>query len=65
VDYWIEFRPGYGSTATANGAVLAWGNDTGTQSASRLLDTRPDTLGNMEDSPLIVGQTFTDAPPCR
>jgi len=61
MDYWMDFRPGYGSDATANGAVLKWGNDSGSQSASRLLDTQPGTLGNMQDSPLIVGQTFTDA----
>jgi hypothetical protein len=60
MDYWIDFRPSYGSTATANGAVLKWGNDTGSQSASRLLDTQPGTLGSMEDAPLTVGQTFTD-----
>ena len=61
MDYWIDFRPGYGSEATANGAALKWGNDSGSQSASRLLDTQPGTLGNMQDSPLIVGRTFTDA----
>jgi hypothetical protein len=61
VDYWVDFRPSYGTPATANGAVLKWGNDTGTQSASRLLDTQPSTLGTMEDSPLVVGQTFTDS----
>jgi hypothetical protein len=61
VDYWIEFRPAYGSSATANGAILKWGNDLGTQFASRLLDAQPDTLGNMEDAPLLVGRTFTDS----
>jgi len=60
-DYWIDFRPGYGNTATANGAVLKWGNDFGTQSGSRLLDTQPGTLWDMEDAPLVVGSTFTDS----
>ena len=61
MDYWLDFRPGYtGDSATANGAVLKWGNDFGTQSASRLLDTQPDTLGYMEDAPLLVGRTFND-----
>jgi len=61
MDYWLDFRQGYtGNSATANGAVLKWGNDFGTSRASRLLDTRPDTLGNMEDAPLLVGRTFTD-----
>ena len=40
--------------------MLKWGNDFATQSASRLLDTQPGTLGNMEDAPLLVGRTFTD-----
>jgi len=61
MDYWLDFRQGYtGNSATANGAVLKWGNDFGTSRASRLLDTQPDTLGNMEDAPLLVGRTFTD-----
>jgi len=62
MDYWLDFRQGYtGNASTADGAVLKWGNDLGTQSASRLLDTQPATLGNMEDAPLLVGRTFTDA----
>jgi hypothetical protein len=61
VDYWIDYRPNYGTTATANGAMLQWGNDSGTAYASRLLDTQPGTLGNMQDAPLLVGRTFTDA----
>jgi hypothetical protein len=61
MDYWLDYRPGYtDNSATANGAVLKWGNDSGTQSASRLLDTQPDTLGYMEDAPLLVGRTFND-----
>jgi len=61
MDYWIDFRQGYaGNDATANGAVLKWGNDSGTISASRLLDTHPDAYGNMEDAPLLVGETFRD-----
>jgi len=61
-DYWIDFRQGCtGNAAAANGAIIKWGNDSGTVSASRLLDTQPGTLGNMEDAPLLVGSTFYDS----
>ena len=61
LDYWLDFRAGFtASSATANGAILKWVNDQGTQSASRLLDTQPATFGDMWDAPLLVGSTFTD-----
>jgi hypothetical protein len=60
-DYWLDYRAGFSATsATANGAILKWANDQGTEYANRLLDTQPATLGNMWDAPLLVGSTFTD-----
>jgi len=60
-DYWIELRqllaPRYQSTA--NGAIIQWGNDVGTQSANRLLDMSPETA-DLSDAPLAVGRTFKD-----
>ncbi|HEY6225978.1 MAG TPA: immunoglobulin domain-containing protein, partial [Verrucomicrobiae bacterium] len=60
-DYWIDFRQLLTSLypATANGAILQWGNDSGTKSASRLLDMNFAT-STKTDSPLTVGQTFND-----
>jgi hypothetical protein len=60
-DYWIDFRQLLAPTypATANGAILQWGNDSGTTSASRLIDT-VHTSQDKSDAPLVEGQTFAD-----
>ena len=60
-DYWIDFRQGLTTRypETEAGAIIQWGNDAGTQSASRLLDTTPGTA-SMEDAPLALDQTMDD-----
>ena len=60
-DYWIDFRQALKTRYpdTMAGAIIQWGNDAGTQSASRLLDTTPQTA-SIEDAPLALGQTLND-----
>lgn len=60
-DYWIDFRQLLATfyPATDDGAILQWGNDAGTQSASRLLDMTVGTTSKT-DSPLRVAQIFKD-----
>lgn len=60
-DYWIDFRQLLITNypATENGAILQWGNDSGTRSASRLLDMNFNSP-QKNDAPLIVGQLFSD-----
>lgn len=60
-DYWLDFRQLFAPRFpnTANGAIVQWGNDIGDDGADRLLDMNPLT-DTEEDSPLVVGNTFTD-----
>lgn len=71
-DYWLEFRqklatnPWYASGASINWSP--WGNGNGSvngttqgsNSGTQLLDMTPGTPDLMEDSPLVIGRTFSD-----
>ena len=61
-DYWIDFRQALTNIypSTDNAVVVQWGNDSGTQSASRILDMAFSTP-EKTDAPLQAGQTFGDA----
>jgi hypothetical protein len=60
-DYWIDYRQLQTATqpATADGAIVQWGNEMGTASASRLLDSHPETT-TMADAPVRVGGSLAD-----
>jgi hypothetical protein len=60
-DYWIEFRQLLTNQypATASGAIIQWGNDSGSKSGSRLLDMNFSTT-TKTDAPLAIGKTFND-----
>jgi hypothetical protein len=60
-DYWIDFRQLLTTLypSTADGAIIQWGNDSGTKSASRLLDMNCESP-QKSDAPLSVGKTFND-----
>jgi drug/metabolite transporter superfamily protein YnfA len=59
-NYWVEFRQAIvNQPFVSNGAVIHWGY-TGFQQ-SNLLDMTPLSVNGASDSPLAVGQTFTDA----
>jgi hypothetical protein len=61
-DYWIDFRQLLSNrySATSSGAIVQWGNDQGDDGGMRLLDMNPLT-SSMDDAPLAIGRTFTDA----
>lgn len=55
-DYWLEYRPGGGSTA-ARGGIVNWGFNNSTE--GQLLDMTPWTA-TPDDAALVVGRTFSD-----
>ncbi len=57
-DYWLEYRPGFATTATQGGAVVYWGYPYNT--TSQLLDMTPGD-GSRANAPLRIGTTFSDA----
>jgi hypothetical protein len=58
-NYWLEFRQKSGSTRwQTNGAGLRWAGP-GNQS-SLLLDTTPGSPNGKDDSPIVLGRTFSD-----
>ena len=58
-NYWVEFRQRFTSNRWAmNGAVLEWGYNTNRQ--SDLLDTTPGSPNGKNDSPIVIGRTFSD-----
>lgn len=60
-DYWIEYRTKYSSNKwMADGAVLNFGPLSINNSRPSLLDLTPST-GSKDDSPLLIGRTFSDA----
>lgn len=60
-DYWIEYRQNYaGSNARMrDGVVINWGNVSISNMKPLLLDTMPST-STKDDSPLLIGRTFSD-----
>ncbi|HWT00683.1 MAG TPA: hypothetical protein VN256_10590 [Pyrinomonadaceae bacterium] len=58
--YWVEFRQAITEyPAVAGGAVVFWGYTENTK--SNLLDMTPKSTAGADDSPLAVGQSFTDS----
>jgi hypothetical protein len=58
-NYWLEFRQQFTDNPWAmNGVGLRWAGN-GAQ-ATRLLDLTPGSPRDREDSPLVVGRTFSD-----
>jgi hypothetical protein len=59
-NYWIEFRRKLVNYPTAgNGAIIHWGYNSGV--VSNVLDMTPGSAAGADDSPLVIGQTFTDS----
>ena len=60
LNYFVEFRQGYtGNNWMLNGIGLRWiGNGSG--DSSLLLDTTPGTRFGKDDSPVVIGRTFSD-----
>ncbi|HEY0169736.1 MAG TPA: Calx-beta domain-containing protein, partial [Pyrinomonadaceae bacterium] len=60
--YWVEYRAATDSPEAANGALVRWGYDVGTEESvdSNLLDMTPGSSGGAYDAPLPIGRTFTD-----
>lgn len=58
-NYWMEIRQKWPSNIwVQNGVGLRWGQTANTQSL--LLDATPGSEGGKDDSPLILGRTFSD-----
>jgi len=57
-NYWIEFRQNFSSRFVTNGAGLRWAGHDATNTL--LLDTTPGTALTKQDSPLLIGRTFSD-----
>ncbi len=60
-DYWVDFRQLFTSRypSTANGAIIQWGNESGSSSGSRLLDANYST-STMADAPFGLDQSLRD-----
>lgn len=58
-DYWIEFRQTFDNRWITNGVTLRWAGHAAENTL--LLDTTPGTPSGMQDAPLVVGRTFSDA----
>ena len=59
MDYFLEFRQRYtGIRWLMNGIGLRWGSASG--SSSQLIDTTPGTVDGKNDSPIVIGRTFSD-----
>ncbi len=56
-DYWLEYRPALNNQALKDGVSFNWGFLSNTQ--SQLLDMTPGD-GNRNNSPLVIGRTFSD-----
>lgn len=68
-EYWVEFRQKLTVPWYANGASINWsswgrsdGNSTlaGSNRGTQLLDMTPGTADDKNDSPLVIGRTFSD-----
>jgi hypothetical protein len=60
MDYYVEFRQLYtGNNWLMNGLRLCWGNS-GSSWGSQFIDTTPGSANGKNDSPILIGQTFTD-----
>ncbi|NOS68533.1 MAG: PKD domain-containing protein [Verrucomicrobia bacterium] len=61
-DYWIEFRQNFSTSNPhlQNGVQLNWSPWEESNGGTQLIDTSPDT-STLNDSPLVIGRTFTDA----
>jgi hypothetical protein len=60
MDYYVEFRQLFtGNNWLMNGLKLNWGNS-GTSWGSQLIDTTPGSANGKNDSPILIGQTFSD-----
>jgi len=60
-DYWIEYRQLYTSNQwMMNGAGIRWKYNYSSSDGSHLLDMTPGSPDGKNDSPLVIGQTFSD-----
>lgn len=59
-NYWVEFRQRYiGNRWLKSGVSLRWAPPS--NQGTLLLDTTPGTLDAKDDSPIVLGRTFSDA----
>jgi hypothetical protein len=60
-DYWLEFRHQFsGDFNLQNGLLINWSPFSESHGGSELLDTTPGSTGEVSDSALEIGQTFSD-----
>ncbi len=60
MDYFVEFRQLYtGNNWLMNGLRLCWGGN-GSSWSSQFIDTTPGSSNGKNDSPILIGQTFSD-----
>jgi len=61
-DYWIEYRQLFtGNQWMMNGAGIRWKYNYVAEEGSQLLDMTPGSPDGKNDSPLVIGQTFSDS----
>lgn len=58
LNYWVEFRQSFNNRWVTNGASLRWSWNNATNTL--LLDTTPGTALAAQDSPVLIGRTFSD-----
>ena len=57
-NYWIEFRQSFSNLWITNGVAIRWAGNDATNTL--LLDTTPGTPSATQDSPVLIGHTFSD-----
>lgn len=62
-DYWIEYRQhaDWNSPWLDNGIGVRWGSWGSSNGGSQLIDTTPGSADGKNDSPILVGRTFSDS----
>ena len=61
-NYWVEFRQLFtGNPNAMNGAIVRWDYLSANFRETQLLDMTPNTSTNVNDAPLLVGQSFNDS----
>ena len=58
LNYWVEFRQSFNNRWVTNGASLRWSWSDRTNTV--LLDTTPGSVSLTQDSPVVIGRTFSD-----
>ena len=59
LNYWVEFRRSFANRWVTNGATLRLADNVSSNN-TLLLDTTPGTSNLKQDSPLVLGRTFSD-----